>query len=452
MAKSFGSQLNLNRIPVLGLVAESRSTAPTTPVAGQFWYDTSVSRLKWYNGAAWVLADASDFIPLTQRGAANGVATLDGTTKLPIAQIPTSATSSATAVPLANDARLSDNRTPIDDSVSGGPTATGVKIKAGTITHDNVNAANKDGVAGTPSMRTLGTGAQQALPGTTRLDQLSAPTGPVALNGQRVTGLGAPVANDDAARLLDVQSAAAGIDSKPSVRVATTANIALTGTQTIDGIAVTVGQRVLVKNQTTASQNGVYLVAAGAWARDTDTITPNSTWFVEEGTTQQDTAWWVTNDGVVTVGTTALVISQFAGPAGISGTANRVTVTGSVIDISSNYVGQASITTVGTIASGTWQGTAVAVANGGTGAATPAAARTNLGAVGKYAADLGALTAGAETTITHSLNTLDVHVSFTTTADKAAYDLAWRVIDANTVGVTADVASTNGAVRAVVIG
>ncbi|MFM8446874.1 MAG: hypothetical protein ACKN92_01705, partial [Candidatus Nanopelagicaceae bacterium] len=56
-----------------------------------------------------------------------------------------------------------------------------------------------------------------------------------------------------------------GIDAKQSCKVATTTNITLTGTQTIDSIALSVGDRVLVKNQATASQNGIYVVASGAW-------------------------------------------------------------------------------------------------------------------------------------------------------------------------------------------
>jgi phage-related tail fiber protein len=83
---------------------------------------------------------------------------------------------------------------------------------------------------------------------------------------QILTNLGAPVNGTDAARLQDVQN----IPWKQVVRAATTANISLTGTQTIDAVAVIAGDRVLVKNQTTGSQNGIYLCAAGAWTRTTD--------------------------------------------------------------------------------------------------------------------------------------------------------------------------------------
>lgn len=84
--------------------------------------------------------------------------------------------------------------------------------------------------------------------------------------GQKLTNLGAPASGTDAARLQDVQN----IPWKQVVRAATTANITLSGTQTVDGVSLSVGDRVLVKNQTTQTQNGPYLVASGSWTRTTD--------------------------------------------------------------------------------------------------------------------------------------------------------------------------------------
>ncbi|CUV65241.1 hypothetical protein, putative prophage head decoration protein [Sulfurovum sp. enrichment culture clone C5] len=107
-----------------------------------------------------------------------------------------------------------------------------------------------------------------------------------------------------------------GLKPKASVKVATTANITLSGTQTIDTIAVAVGDRVLVKDQTTASQNGIYIVSASAWTRSLDTNTAvevtGAFVFVEQGTTNADTAWVQTTDNV-TLNTTSLVWVKFAG-------------------------------------------------------------------------------------------------------------------------------------------
>ena len=95
----------------------------------------------------------------------------------------------------------------------------------------------------------------------------------------------------------------------------------------------------------------------------------------------------------------------------VVGTADRITVAADAIDIASTYVGQSSITTVGTITTGTWNGSTIAIANGGTGATTAADARTNLGATTKYTAANPLLTetSGSVTwTVTHNLGTRNV--------------------------------------------
>lgn len=108
-----------------------------------------------------------------------------------------------------------------------------------------------------------------------------------------------------------VQSELAKLDHKQSVRVATTGNITLSATQTIDGITVAVGDRVLVKNQTTALQNGIYVVSDSAWTRSADAnisaeVTPGLEVAVEQGTLLADTRWKLTTDGPITLDSTAL--------------------------------------------------------------------------------------------------------------------------------------------------
>lgn len=221
---------------------------------------------------------------------------------------------------------------------------------------------------------------------TSRLDQMAAPTASVAFNSQKITGLADPTNAQDAATKNYVDSVAQGLEIKASVRAATTANITLSGTQTIDGVAVIAGDRVLVKNQTTTNQNGIYVAAAGAWSRAVDADTWNDNiaafTFVEEGTVNADTGWVSTANAGGTLGTTAIVFAQFSGAgtyiagAGLTltgntfdvgGTANRITVNADTVDIASTYVGQTSITTLGTIATGTWNATAIGVTKGGTG-------------------------------------------------------------------------------------
>lgn len=457
MAKSVGSQLQLNKIPVLGLVPESSATAspPTSPTNGQLWYDTTVNRLYVRENGAWVLASQTGAELAANKGATNGYAALVSGT-VPIAQIPTGTTSST--VTIGNDTRLSDSRNPTG-SAGGDLTGTypAPTIANLAVTDAKVAAANKDGAAGTPSMRTLAFTSTTAMPGNARIDQIAVPTASVSHGNQELTNLGAPTSSTSAARLQDVQNAQAGIDLKPSVRAASTANVniatGLANGQVIDGVTLVTGDRVLLKNQTTASQNGSYIASAsGAASRTTDAIDANALWFVEEGTTQADTSWMVTTNNPITLGTTSLTLAQFGANTTYSGTTNRISVTGTVIDIHSAYVGQTSITTLGTITTGTWNGTSVAVANGGTGATTASAARANLGTTGKYAATLAAMTAGVELNINHALNTTDVQAMFRDAS--SGYDtlLSWRVIDANNIGVTADINYSASALRTVVIG
>lgn len=111
-------------------------------------------------------------------------------------------------------------------------------------------------------------------------------------------------------------AAAAGLDWKGSVRVATTANITLSGAQTIDGTSVVAGDRVLVKDQSTGSQNGIYVCASGSWTRATDAddnteVNPGMFVIVEEGTTNGDTGWFLTTNAPITLGTTSLTFARF---------------------------------------------------------------------------------------------------------------------------------------------
>ncbi len=107
-----------------------------------------------------------------------------------------------------------------------------------------------------------------------------------------------------------------GLDIKASVRAVATSNITRSGTQTIDGVSLVAGDRVLLTGQSTGSQNGVYVVAAGAWSRATDAdasaeVTAGMFCWVAEGTTYADTFWRLTTNDAITLDTTALTFEQF---------------------------------------------------------------------------------------------------------------------------------------------
>lgn len=112
---------------------------------------------------------------------------------------------------------------------------------------------------------------------------------------------------------------ASGFKQRDAVRVATASNITLSGLQTVDGVSLVASDRVLVKNQTAASANGIYVVASGAWSRSTDfdQVTPGeveqgASVFVEEGTQYANTGWTLETDGI-TLGSTALTFIQYSG-------------------------------------------------------------------------------------------------------------------------------------------
>ncbi|MGL6365393.1 hypothetical protein ACSZMZ_05920 [Aeromonas veronii] len=118
-----------------------------------------------------------------------------------------------------------------------------------------------------------------------------------------------------------VQGELQKLDAKQSVRAATTANITLSGVQTIDGVVLTVGDRVLVKDQTAAAQNGIYLVAAQSWTRATDAddgakINGGARIAVESGSINAGSVWYLSTTGTINVGSTALTfVMNIAPPA-----------------------------------------------------------------------------------------------------------------------------------------
>lgn len=166
----------------------------------------------------------------------------------------------------------------------------------------------------------------------------------------KVTGLAAPTADTDATNKAYVDALTAGLSWKNAVRAATTGNITLSGTQTIDGVAVIVGNRVLVKSQTVPAENGIYVVAAGAWSRAGDMSEASefdgAAVFVQEGTTLAGTGWTETAT-VTTVGTDAVTFSQFTGGAlytwgvGLTESGNTVSVNlgAGIIELPSDEVG-----------------------------------------------------------------------------------------------------------------
>lgn len=135
---------------------------------------------------------------------------------------------------------------------------------------------------------------------------------------------------------------ATGLDFKQSVKAATTTNITLSGSQTIDDVAISAGMRVLVKDQTDGTQNGIYVAAAGAWTRAADAdntpsneVTSGMFCYVEEGTVNADSGWVLATNDVITLGSTNLVFTQFTGLGQITA-GNGLTKSGNTINVGGN--------------------------------------------------------------------------------------------------------------------
>jgi hypothetical protein len=157
------------------------------------------------------------------------------------------------------------------------------------------------------------------------------------LNTHKITNVVDPVNPQDAAtRAWVLANVSGGIVSSSTAKAATTANITLSATQTVDGIALSVGDICLVKNQSTASGNGVYTVASGAWTRipamDTWAEVPGMLVTVQQGTANADTLWLSTADAGGTLGTTSITFVQLPGPSDITAGAGLLR-TGQVIDV-----------------------------------------------------------------------------------------------------------------------
>lgn len=199
------------------------------------------------------------------------------------------------------------------------------QIKAGTITNTEIDAAAAIALSKLAEAVIQADGGQDF-------------TADQSMASHKLTNLSDGTNPADAVNKSQLDAAVAAIASgsaKNVVRLATTANITLSGTQTIDGVAGSVDDRILVKNQTAPEENGIYLMKSGSWVRTTDA----DTWTelvgaivpVAEGTANHDTLWLITADQGGTLGTTAVTSVQLPGPSDILA-GNGLTRSGQTID------------------------------------------------------------------------------------------------------------------------
>ena len=230
-------------------------------------------------------------------------------------------------------------------------------------------------------------------------------------NGFKVQNLADGTNPQDAVTKAQLDAAVQGWKWKDPVRAATTANITVSGAQTIDGVSVIAGDRVLVKNQSTASANGIYVAAAGSWSRATDFDAASellgATVFVSEGSTNGNSQWLMTTDAPITLGSTDLAWTQVG--AGTSYTAgNGILIGSGVIAADPAVVARKASATIG-------DGSATTI------------------------------------TVTHNRNTEDVSVSVKEVSSNAGVLVDWVANGVNTVQLTFGTAPSSGQYRATVI-
>jgi len=538
MAKQFLTGLDLNKNELLNARIQNLSSAPSSPVAGQIYYNTTDQTLRYYDGtgSAWISLAIGGSVDDAISAAIDALDTDDieeGSNNLYYtdARVDTYVSGSMSTDDLSEGStNLYYTNARARGAVSSGDDYIAYNSGTGVFTLDTANAATVayvDQEVSDVNNTINGLTTTDIAEGTSLYYTDARARDAVAAGDNTLTynsSTGVFTANTSTLALKSyvdeqVSASAQGLDVKGSVRAATTGNITLSGTQTIDGVSLSAGDRVLVKDQTDGTENGLYVVVdGGSWTRTTDAdsdseVTAGLFTFVAEGSTQADTGWVVTTNDDITVGTTAITFTQFSGAGqysagdgltlsgttfAVGGTTDRITVTADAVDIASTYEGQSSIVTVGTITTGTWNGTTIgvpyggtgvtslasgeyvvgngtgglttsatipvadldgtiAISQGGTGATTAAGARSNLGATTKYAASNAEITPSSGTatwTVTHNLDSSDTVVSIRDLSDDSEVVVDVVHTSANVVTLTWSAASTVAAnsYRVVVIG
>jgi hypothetical protein len=388
MARNFLTNLNLLQNELQNARVQNLSTPPSSPVAGQIYFNTGDASFYYHNGTSW------------QKIATGGSSiTLGGTT------------------------------------ITVGSTVTSIAdlTLTGTSTWSGNTITVAKGGTGTTNGSITGTGALTFTAGGTNQNVILVPsgTGSVNVSSARIINVADPVNNGDAANKLYVDNKVAGVTWKQAVNLLATANVPLTGntsTVTIDGhptlTSTHSGYRLLLTGQTAGAENGVYDYTDNGTtytltrSSDANTYTElkGATFFVMEGTSYQNTSWtqsntyltdftgqtWVQFSGASSVTAGAGMVAN-GNAFDIVGTSNRILVNTNSIDIDSNYVGQSSITTVSSttgITTGAWKATIIDPTYGGTGVNNGSKTITLGGSLTTSGAYTTTLTSTANTSVT----------------------------------------------------
>lgn len=453
MSRKFLVGIDLNKNELSNAVIQNLATAPSSPVPGQIYYNTSDNALYFYDNNSWVnVLNESEVIygTLAARPAAGVAGRLyyatdnyllyfdDGSTWTQINNFgsvsaqtsygassgngtstnfsradhthgtPSLSNTSATAVSITGSSAAGTGSAPSrEDHTHAGPgfgnVTTSTSFGASSSNGSAATVARSDHDHGTPAHNNA---AHSAI----NISALTVPTADVSWANYKITSLADPSAGTDAANKQYVDSVAQGLNIHDPVQAATTTTLAATtgGTVTynngtsgvgatltlqnaltvLDGYTLVTGDRVIVKNEATQANNGVYTInsAKTVLTRATDADTPaelngGDFFFVQNGTVNDNTGWVIV-DKVTTIGTTPVIFNQFSG-AGTYTAGNGLLLTGNVFS---------AVADTGILVSGSGIAINTAVV------------------VTKYSASVGDGSATSYT-VSHNLGTRDVQVT-----------------------------------------
>ena len=393
----------------IGLPSGTTAERPVSPVAGMQRWNSTLTVLEYYNGTTWASGSGS----VTSVGVSSLSAALS---------VSGSPITSSGTIQLDLDADLTALA-----AVAG----TGVLVRSGAGTFEtrtivgtagNITVTNGDGVAGNPTINlpSVGTPVSAFFGRFTtdaqgRVSATSAATsgditttlgytpvnragdtmsGALNMGSNLITNVASPVSGTDAANKNYVDAAVSGLSWKQSVAAASTANVSISSAPaTLDGYTLTAGDRVLIKNQSTATENGLYVFnsAGTPLVRSEDANTGaelvGAAVFVDNGTVNADTGWVVSTNAPITIGTTNINWAQFSG-SGTYAAGTGLSLTGNIFALQ----------------------TPVAVGNGGTGLGALGTANQVLGVnAAGTAAEYKTVTAGTGVSVVHAAGSITIN-------------------------------------------